>query len=374
MARQKRSKGKGTWRYILIALGLLLAIGLIALILIMSTGSDFREALLDLRGKAATTFYYEGAASGGAVPVGSGLACVNSSGVTLYNRRGEELWSQRQGFRNPRFSLAEGWAAAWDFGGKTVYLLKEDGLAYKVNAEGALRSVTVNDKGYLCLCTKEVGYGGSATVYNPNGTALYKWYSGQSYLLTACMREENDLLLLTLGSEGSKLALVRITEEEPLYEATFSALILDAAFNDRGVTAITGESILFLTGELTQRAACSFSGQALKDYALGENCAALLLGQYQVGGLRTLVTCDIDGHILGNLTMEEEPLSLCLRRDTVCLYTPGTIRVLTRRLTETASLTAPVGCEAVYLRARNQLIAAGPYTASVLSYEREEKS
>ncbi|MGX8698959.1 MAG: DUF5711 family protein, partial [bacterium] len=139
-------RNKGIWRYILLTVLLFLVIGGVALA-ILNTGFDLHEAILDLNGMPTDIFYYEGAASCGAVPVGEGVAVVTGSGVSLFDRRGVEIWSQRHVFTEPRFSLAEGLAAVWEFGGRNIFLLDEAGLLYRVTAEGEILSVTVSARG-----------------------------------------------------------------------------------------------------------------------------------------------------------------------------------------------------------------------------------
>ncbi|MGX8699446.1 MAG: DUF5711 family protein, partial [bacterium] len=260
------------------------------------------------------------------------------------------------------------------FGGRNIFLLDEAGLLYRVTAEGEILSVTVSARGYLCVTTRETGYGGSVTVYNPNGVALYKWYSGQTYPVTACLKDGTDLLILTLGEAGSKLTLVRVTEEEPRAEAEFPDLVLDVTFNESGVVLITEDAVRFLSADLRLRREYDFSDRVLTDYAFSENYTALLLGQYQVGGDRTLVTVASDGTELGSFVIREEPISLRARRDAVALYTTGRIRVFDRRLSLLGELAAPAGCERAYPRGRSEVLAAGPYSAAVLSYESEENS
>lgn len=364
-------KKKGTLRYIILAAVFIVVLLIVALV-ILNSGIDLGEAVKDLRGKATDTFYYEGAAAGGAVPVGDSLAVVNASGLTLYDRRGEESWNVRLSFSEPRFALADGYAAAWEFGGRNVFLLNEDGLVHRVTAEGELISVTVNDRGYACLATRETGYGGVVTVYNPNGLALYRWYSGTGYVLTARLRENNDLMIVSLEATGSVITLVRITEEEARAETRLTGIAIDASFNDNGIAVVLTDRVVFLNFGLETRGTYEYGGRHVTDYAFGANYAALALGEYQIGGDRTLVTVGTDGTELGSYVIREELHSISLMGESVAAFSTGRVRVFSRRLDLEAEFPAPAGCEQIYMRKYNSVIAAGSYSAAVLTVEEEE--
>ncbi|MBQ4381412.1 MAG: hypothetical protein II794_01580 [Oscillospiraceae bacterium] len=375
MEEEKKTK-KGYLRLIIIAAAVLLVLGVTYLILRLS-GLGLGSVLDAVRGGTAQRYPFDRSEAGYYAAVGDGFATLSGSALRVRDRSGEEKLGLLLSFREPVLSTAEDFGAAWDMAGTDFIVFSDGGLRYRSNADGRLISVTVNSRGYAAVCSEETGYGGSVTVYNPNGRALYKMSSGSDYVLSGYVRDGSELLVLTLGAQGSRLSLYRLGREGAVAQFSTQDVIIDAGFTDNGVAAISSSEVYFLSRNLEETGNLLLEGKKLVDYRLFSKGAAVLLGDYAQSG-STLKLIGQDGTAEAVLDLPGEARSIDYRDGTVSVLTSGVIYLYSDKLELKGDSPAPSGCDRVLLRDKDTVIAVETYSASVFdiretSEEREEK-
>ena len=314
---------------------------------------------------------YENASGGVFGSVGDGFAVMAQSGLRVFDSAGGEKFTRLFNFDDPAMVTAGKYGVAWDVGGNSVIFFSEDNVIYEFETESRIVSASVNQSGYMCVCTEESGYLGSVTVYNPKGTDIYKWYSGQARVLSAQVRKNSELMVLTVGEGGSGLVLMPLDSEEETARYSFAGLIIDAAFQGSDVVAVTTGSLVFLNGSLEETGAYDFAGRYLDRYKITDDYVALELGDYQVGGDRYVVTVDTKGEELGSALMSDEILSLDAGKDGVAVLYSGEITVYNRDMSSGAAVECAAGTESVVLRKDGSVVAAGAFSAYVYSVSRQ---
>ena len=342
------------------------AVILIALAAILIINGGIGGTLKALRGAPAENYYYEHPGTSAYAAVGRGFAVLNSTELTVWNEQGDKTYSALLSFKKPEIAAGGDYAAAWDLRGSDVYAITENGLNYKASAEGRIINVSINAKGYLALCAEETGYGGTVTVYNPNGRALYKVYSGSKYVYAAEMNGSTDVAVLSFGSGESELKLYKVTEEEPKASYTCPELILDVAANDSGYVAVTEEKVIFLDKNLYVRAEYSFQGRHLANYSIKKDITAVVTGEYRVGGSHEIVTLENDGSVIARLETDEDISWFEMGERAAAVLSPGKIEVFSYRLEPKESFAPPAGTEIVTFRDDDNLLAVGPYSTELI--------
>jgi hypothetical protein len=366
---KKRRKRKGTGK--LVALAIILAVAAaIAAFCVVNGGINLKQLWHKVYRDYADEYFYENSSGGSFSVVGNGFAVLSSSELYSFNRTGEETMNILISFSQPFLSCDGDYGAAWDLGGNDVILFSDNGLIKRITTENAITSVTVNDRGYLCVCTDETGYGGAVTVYNLAGTALYKWYSGTAYLLNARMKGKTDLMVLTIGSEGSSLVLMKINDVDERARYTYDGIIIDADFTDGGVMAITDSCLISLTKNLEERRIYDFSDKHLDAYILSDSFTTVITANYQLGGERQVMTVSNDGNAMGEVTVSDEITSVSVGGDYVGILSGGVIKIYESDLTPSNDYECLNGVEAIAVRNDGSAIAAGAYAAT--SYRPEE--
>lgn len=367
----KQRKKTGALRFILATI-VFFAVIIVAAVAVRNGGLDFRKMWNRVAGDKAEEFYYDNNSGGAFAAVGDGFAALSGFSLTVFDEAGDKTGSRLVGFTTPEISTGGKYAAAWELGGKDVILFTESGIDRAISVQNPIISVSVNTRGYVCIAAEEPGYGGSATVYNRNGKALFKWYSGANYVLDAKLRDSSEMLVLTIGENGSELIQCRITSESEEARYAYDGVILEADFTENGVTAISDKELIFLDKGFSEKSRYSFEGKTLDAYSLGTTFTALVVGDYQVGGTRRLVTLS-NGEVIAESDVPGDIISMDMEGTYIALLYLGSVEVYTYRLAAYASFTPPAGAERVIMRADGSLIAAGSYSAKIFVPETENK-
>lgn len=365
---KKQTKKNGTLKTVIGAIAFF-AVAALIIYLMLGGGSSIRRLWHEVSGDTASEYYYDGAAGGSFASIKGGFAVLTSSQLSVYDVSGEETVNMLLSYTNPILSSDGGYAAAWDLGGYNAALVNEDGVCARITTENAIISVSVNDHGYLCVCTDEPSYGGSVTVYNSSGTALYKWYSGSGYLLNAKLKDKSDLIILTISESGSNIIYTKITEEQERCRYTTEDIIIDAEFSDSGIFAISSARLIYLNKSLEEKGSYDFSGKHLDAYILKDDYAFITLADYQVGGERTAVTVNSSCDELGSLTISEDIIAVSGTEKHIAVMTSGVISVYNMRLQIEWQCECQSGADSISIRRDGSVIAAGTYSAVVYTEE-----
>ena len=363
----KRRKKTGVLRFILTS-GMFIAVIVLVALVIRNGGLDVRKLWNRMTGEKADEFFYENTAGGSFAAVGDGFAALSGSYLSVFDETGDKTVSKLLSFSKPELSSAGKYGAAWSLGGRDIVLFTENRIEKTLQTENNIISVTINSRGYFCVSSEEPGYTGSVTVYNRNGKALYKWSSGSNYVLSARLRDSSELMILTVGKSGSELIRCRISSEQVETRYTYDGVIIDADFTSNGVTAVTAEELIFLDRSFSEKSRYSFEGKSLDAYSVDTQFTAVVLGDYQVGGTRRLVTLS-NGEVIAEANVAGDIAGMDMAGNHVALLYVGELDEYTYRLVPEASWTPPAGAEHVTVREDGSVIAAGAYSAKIFTLE-----
>ena len=372
---EKRTKKRSVFRLFLILILLAVALFAVFLAVVSQREGGIRTFWRELRGeKTATEFFFENASHGDAVGMDYSLAVAADSGLYVFDPTGEIALTRLYAWQNQALTAAGQYGAVYDVGGDTVIFFKEDKLLTELSSPYPIVSVSVNDLGYVAVCAEAEGYKGSVTVYNSLGTAIYRWSAGNARVLSAKVSGRDQLLVLTIGSGGSRLVLLRLDSEELQAEYTFPGLMIDMTFTESGITAVTTTSLIGLSGQLEERWTKDFAGRFLERYALSGGLAVIALTDYQVGGGRTVESWSASGGSRGVIALLDAPMDMDIRDGHVAVLTADRVTVYSDALEETAKYDCGFGAEHVSLRPDGSVICAGTFSAYVYGDKQGENS
>lgn len=360
--KKKRKIGKVP---IIAAIVAIIAVIGVAAFALFRSGFDF-GLIGSMRSEKTSEYLYENTSKISKSALGNGFAVLTGTEVRAYNENGEETYLSFIVFDEPVLAISGGYAAAYDEGGKTLIAFTERGESWRTDTEGAIVSASVNSDGYISVATDEQGYGGSVTVYNPSGRALYKWYSGANYIVSGKMRGKTDLMTLSIGKSGSDLRFYRIDDEAEQGSFTSAGVILDAGFNAAGVTVVTQDKLIFLGRTYNKRGEYDFAGKHLDGYIIDESFTLLVLSDYAVGGEREIVLVDALGTQAGALSVSELE-GWAINGRTVAVAAAGRLDFYNVRFERSYSAEYSGVCDRLCLRDENTAIICGDYSARVVS-------
>ena len=190
-----------------IILTVVIALAAVALILFLAVylatgGALFNRGTRTVLSKTALggapDYSYESGLEQTYASLGNGMVVANTIGFTYYDGSGDPVCSETVITQKPNVDSYDDHALIYDIGGTHMRLLSEDGKIVSCEAENEILFAYVGEGGYFAAGTKESGYKGAVTVYRPDGTAIYKWYSGEGYLTSAGMVLLKNKVLYTV--------------------------------------------------------------------------------------------------------------------------------------------------------------------------------
>ena len=284
--RAKNENKRGELQPALLILVLVLAAVLVILSL-DGTGqkliSRFRNA--GPREVATDCFYFSLGKDPVFADMSGGLACASGNGLQVFDKTGEQTINELFMMESPAIASRNGHGVAYDLGGKELRLFDGSQIILRLTAENPIISAEIGADGRLAVCTGDSGYKGRVTVYSETGDEMFRWYSGEGYVLSAALPSGgNELAVLTVTERGSRLVRLHTDDEEYLVSTELPGeLLIDAAFTKKNAIAAVSETAFYIIKEGQDPVKTDFGGRYLRAYALGEDLNAAVLLDYRSG-------------------------------------------------------------------------------------------
>lgn len=296
--------------------------------------------------------------------VGKLLAVGSGSGYALLAADGETIASQSASLADPAVVSCTDYAAFFDSDGQTLYFLDADGAASQYDCGGAIVSVRCGTSGHLAVVSREAGYRALVTVLNAAHEEVYRWYSSESYVLTAQVSPDGrKLAVLCPDESGSQVKFFSLASEGQL--AAFSVsdtILLELGWlaSDR-LCAFSADGAVFFTAGGEWAGAYDFAGRYLGAYAVGSHFVCFALSPYRSGSGATVVTVDGSGKELSSTTFAGEILSLDAAGNEFLVFDTANAVLFGANGTKKGTLSDVSGFKKALIRSKGEalLIAAG---------------
>ena len=269
------------------------------------------EDLADLL-SASAPFTYEAGSRQQFALMGDHLAIASSTGLQLLDGDGVTVAREVFSMTNPAVCATKSTCAFYDVGGFTLRAYHK-GEFVNLEQENEIISVSVNSSGYYTVAGFKTGYKGSVTVYNPSLSPIYRWDSGNGYLIDAALSPDNrTLAILCAEATGSVVRLFRTDSEEESSSISLpNELAFKLSFEAGGNFCLLSESNFYVYNpagrQLSSRA---FGEDVLVNYILTEELWTLAFSKYVSVSETNLLSFNGSGKEIGALTLADEPLSL----------------------------------------------------------------
>ena len=248
--------------------------------------------------------------------VNSGLAVASGAGTQLLNAKGDMQSSSTAMMQKPAITGSGDNAVAWSIGSKNFYSVGKSG-ADTVETNGAVINVSMNSEGLIAVAAEESGYKGAVSVFNKKLKPVYKWYSGEGYLIDAALSDTGDkMAALTMTGSGSKVMTfsLKSTDQKGSYSNENKVFFDIEYISSSRICLLSEDSAVFLNDKAEAVSKYEFTNGFLKDYSLeGSGFAVLAIGKYKTGEAASIVTLSADGKVMGNINISGDVLSLSAR-------------------------------------------------------------
>lgn len=320
----------------------------------------------------AQLYRYASGQSGSFASLEGSLATVSMHQISVLDEAGKSVYEQAVKFQTPTLVRSADRAAAYDVGGKTIYVLSAKGLVCQVDTAGEILSVALNASGYLTVTSNESGCKAAVRVYDASGQPVFAYRSADRFIMTAALSADSrTLAAVTMGQSSgvftSYVVFYRINSEAALTTSALTGSLIYDLFpmGDR-FCAVMEEQLCFLDHDGEVCAAYSYGGDYLRRVDCGgDGYAALLLGRYRNGTQHRIVTVGSDGSALAALDVDGEVLSISAAGRYVAVLFSDHMTIYDKTLTECARLDAVSEARQVLMRADGSAVLAGSTAASL---------
>jgi len=234
----------------------------------------------------AETFHFIDSASNRFVTLGEGIAVASVSGLSVYDRTGNLVYSELFSMRQPVIRESGGFVLAYDLGGTAIRVGNTREILLELSWEESLIDVSLNENGWLAVSHEQDGTRGVVVVVNPEGDLAFRVYSRERYLIGAALGSDNrSLAVLTAMEQGAAVHWYSTVDRERQWEFLKEGeLFFDIWFTDRReIALISGNMLLYLTHTGEIRREYHFFDRYLRGYTRSEGTVALRLSPHQTG-------------------------------------------------------------------------------------------
>lgn len=361
---------------ILLSVVLLAVISLAAAVMITNNGrldlAGLERLIAGMGGKTeATVFSYDAGVGAVYADLDGGLAVCSATGLQVFDRNADLTYSEAFEMSSPTICTGGSTACVYDLGGTAVRVFSQTGILYSLTAGSRIVSASLNDSGWLALCTESSGvYKGTVTVYYPSGNVKYTFNSATSgYVLSAAVSpDDKKLAVLTLNEAGSRIVFYELDSDVEKASCQLAdSLVLDIRFLNTGsVLAVADDALILVHSDGGSQRLLDYTDKYLANFTTESvGFTALVLNNYMVGDQGGIVTVDKNGNTIGTLETTRKVLWLSASGDNLAvLYSDGLV-VYDRYLKELDRYSDTAGAVQAIMRSDGTALLVLAHSAAV---------
>lgn len=252
-----------------------------------------------------------------AVPIGSNVAVLTDSSLTLYTTAGAQVWQRSHGMSDPALVAAGSRAVLFDRGGKQFRVETRFGESFSGTTDYPIVNACVGKSGKFAVVTESGSYLSEVDVYDTTYHSVFKWYSSQGRVLAAALSADGkSLAALTVsakdGAVTSSVSIFRLGSQKPVASKSFDGtLLFSLQYTDAGWLAAVGDNqTVFISASGKTSTAYSYADKTIRCYDNTGGQTALALTAYGANSQSTLVTFDGSGKVAGQADVTGEVQAL----------------------------------------------------------------
>ncbi len=204
---------------------------------------------------------------------------------------------------------------------------------------------------------------------NSQRKAVYKFYSGDGYLLNAVLSSDcKNLAAVKLSSTGSEIVRYRLNSEEEQMKADIpSDVAVKAKFGVYGgIAVLTDTEFIALNDDGSVKNSYDYSEYRLRDFSMdGDGYSVIFCQSYKENDRSNLVTVDDSGKMISRQEIVKEIIDVSASGQYIAvLYSDGLV-IYDKNLKERSTYEIDSGAETVMMCSDGAAIVSGEFFAEV---------
>ncbi|MDE6149777.1 MAG: hypothetical protein K2F81_06755 [Ruminococcus sp.] len=167
--------------------------------------------------------------------------------IYLYEENGAVVNSFNHGLEDPIIKVSGKRILAFDNGGNKFKVFSKKEELYSKTIDNSILFAEIGSNGYIAVITQTEKYPACMTVYDQNGSEVYRWSSGQRIMDISFNNSGNGCYVTTFSSEDGELCSVIHyiefdTTEELMTSVKLDSLVIDTCENSNNGIWAVGDS------------------------------------------------------------------------------------------------------------------------------------
>ena len=252
-------------------------------------------------GSIAREYHFSGLGSNHFAILDRGLAVASGSGLSVYDRRGHQVYAANAPMDQPVITAAGDFVLAYDLGGLDLQVGSVNEAIRHITAEGRVIDARINENGWVTVSSERGGTMGVVHVYDAQGRQRYHVRAGTGHLIAANLASDNrTLVTLTMTEDGGRVAwfYIDVEGEHVQHEHVEpDELFFDFWFTDEdgAVGAISNNMVRYLSSAGARQGEYRFRDRHLRAYDIDAPNVALHISPHPTGAGGELIQVEPGG-------------------------------------------------------------------------------
>nr|QGT51016.1 hypothetical protein Firmicute1046_0920 [uncultured Firmicutes bacterium] len=199
---------------------------------------------------------------------------MSGEGVRAFNTAGQEVWKIQTANTNPFIDVAGKYLLIGEMAGKSFSVYSGNKELRTCKPENTLISAKLNKNGYVVMLCEEAGYKGLAVVQNPRGNEIFKWHSGEGYVVDAALSDDNRYLAVAQIMTNKEKVYSRMIffdiekNEQVAAEEREDCIIAKVQFSNGGWVTVSDTEFLGFTKTGKLKYEVGFQGRTVSAFQI----------------------------------------------------------------------------------------------------------
>lgn len=204
------------------------------------------------------------------------IVSADDSQIYIYGENGKQINTFVHNLGNPVVRVAGRKLLAFDNGGKDFKVYNKNGELYSKTIDDNILYAEICDNGYTAIVTQTEKYPSCMTVFDNNGSEIYKWSSGQRIMDVSFDDSENGCYVSTFSSQSGLIQSVIHhikfnSTEEKMTSVKLDTLVIDTLENNNGDIWAVGDDKFYKLNS---------DGETLLEYEYTDDLVSYAINEY----------------------------------------------------------------------------------------------
>ncbi len=282
-----------------------------------------------------TSISFDGNSAAGLALYRNSIAVLKRTGLELYDPAGQKIFSSQYTMTSPTAISSNKYMLVYDTGGYSAAVFNSFSKVWETTFEYPIVDAEINDRGDFLIVTSEKGYTSAVYVYNSDFKQVYRWLSGDKYVIDAALStdEQDKFIISTLRAQDglylSEMILLSTKSEERIASfLLYDQMALEISDFSDTATLLTDNAMTFIDCKSMEKlSSVSFARDSLQHFCHNEKYSVLVLSKKIIGSENEIAVYSADGKHINTFYSQGHINDVCISDDYLYQLTSGQLTV-----------------------------------------------